>query len=82
MFAVNVGRCAWLTRPAPLEYVKSTPGGSYRSDLRRENGREAPWGVKMWCLGNEMDGPWWSARRPPTNTAASPDTAKAMRAFG
>lgn len=33
-------------------------GGTYWSDLRRKYGREAPYGVKVWYLGNEMDGPW------------------------
>ncbi len=33
-------------------------GGTYWSDLRRKNGHEKPYGVKMWYLGNEMDGPW------------------------
>ncbi|KAJ9662365.1 hypothetical protein H2201_006072 [Coniosporium apollinis] len=26
--------------------------------MRRENGHEAPYGVKYWALGNEMWGPW------------------------
>ncbi len=33
-------------------------GGTYWSDLRRKYGHEAPYGVKLWYLGNEMDGPW------------------------
>jgi alpha-N-arabinofuranosidase len=28
------------------------------SDQRRENGTEQPHDIRMWCLGNEMDGPW------------------------
>jgi alpha-L-arabinofuranosidase len=28
------------------------------SDLRRKYGHEEPYGVKHWCMGNEMDGPW------------------------
>jgi alpha-N-arabinofuranosidase len=34
------------------------PGGTYWSDLRKQNGHAEPHGVKLWCLGNEMDGPW------------------------
>ena len=30
---------------------------NYYSDLRK-NGNLNPYGVKYWCLGNEMDGPW------------------------
>ena len=33
-------------------------GGTYYSDLRRKNGFEEPFGIKVWCLGNEMDGSW------------------------
>jgi alpha-L-arabinofuranosidase len=36
----------------------SSPGGTHWSDLRRSNGRTQPYGVPLWCLGNEMDGPW------------------------
>lgn len=32
--------------------------GTYYSDLRRKNGHEEPYKVKIWGLGNEMDGPW------------------------
>ena len=28
------------------------------SDRRRKNGAEEPYGITMWGLGNEMDGPW------------------------
>ena len=26
--------------------------------MRRSNGTVEPHAVKVWCLGNEMDGPW------------------------
>jgi alpha-N-arabinofuranosidase len=31
---------------------------TYWADLRRKNGREQPYNVKYWALGNEIDGPW------------------------
>ena len=34
------------------------PAAPTLSDLRRSHGWEKPHGVKFWCLGNEMDGPW------------------------
>jgi alpha-N-arabinofuranosidase len=40
-----------------VEYT-NLKGGTRYSDLRRKNGREKPWGVTYWGLGNEMDGPW------------------------
>src|SRR5690606_14162578 len=32
--------------------------GTALSDLRIANGTPEPHDVRMWCLGNEMDGPW------------------------
>lgn len=32
--------------------------GTYWSDLRISHGAAQPHGVKLWCLGNELDGPW------------------------
>jgi alpha-N-arabinofuranosidase len=40
-----------------MEYC-NFPQGTYYSDLRRANGYEEPFDIKVWCLGNEMDGPW------------------------
>jgi len=33
--------------------------GSYYADLRAEYGNEEPYGIKYWCLGNEVDGEPW-----------------------
>ncbi|RCS22190.1 alpha-N-arabinofuranosidase [Phyllobacterium salinisoli] len=81
MLAVNLGSRGLDAARAFLEYVNH-PGGSYWSDLRRKNGREAPWGVKMWCLGNEMDGPWQIGQKTAEEYGRIAfETAKAMRAF-
>ena len=32
--------------------------GTYWSDKRISNGAADPFNIKLWCLGNEMDGPW------------------------
>ena len=40
-----------------VEYCNH-PGGTTLSELRRTHGWDKPHGVKFWCLGNEMDGPW------------------------
>ncbi|MCG5478091.1 MAG: alpha-N-arabinofuranosidase, partial [Ensifer alkalisoli] len=64
-----------------LEYVNH-PGGSVWSDKRRANGRAEPWGVKVWCLGNEMDGPWQIGHKTADEYGRlAHETAKAMRAF-
>jgi alpha-L-arabinofuranosidase len=57
MMAVNLGSKGFSEALALLEYCNH-PGGSAWSDLRRKNGSADPYGVKVWCLGNEMDGPW------------------------
>jgi alpha-N-arabinofuranosidase len=33
--------------------------GTYYADLRKKYGHEKPFGVKYWCLGNEVDGEPW-----------------------
>ena len=57
MFAVNLGTRGPDEARHFLEYCNH-PGGTHYSDLRRAHGFEQPHGIKFWCLGNEMDGPW------------------------
>ena len=41
-------------------WVEYTNGAQHTfwADRRRKNGRDAPYNVKYWALGNEIDGPW------------------------
>jgi alpha-N-arabinofuranosidase len=57
MYAVNLGTRGPDAARNVVEYANH-PGGTYWSDLRRKNGAADPFGIKLWCLGNEMDGPW------------------------
>ncbi|MPM37212.1 Intracellular exo-alpha-(1-_5)-L-arabinofuranosidase [bioreactor metagenome] len=57
MYAVNLGTRDIDAARNVVEYANH-PGGSAWSDLRKKNGAEQPFGIKLWCLGNEMDGPW------------------------
>ncbi len=57
MAAVNMGTGTPADAGAMLEYCNH-PGGTYWSDLRVLNGHRKPHGIKTWCVGNEMDGPW------------------------
>ncbi|MEA5013037.1 MAG: alpha-N-arabinofuranosidase [Candidatus Limiplasma sp.] len=57
MYAVNLGTRGPDAARSIVEYANH-PGGSYFSDLRIKNGAREPFGIKLWCLGNEMDGPW------------------------
>ena len=62
MYAVNLGtRDADAARNI-VEYANHK-GGSYWSDLRIKNGAKDPFDIKLWCLGNEMDGPWQICHR-------------------
>ena len=40
-----------------VEYCNSDRN-SYYANLRRKNGRDKPYNVKYWALGNEVWGPW------------------------
>ena len=57
MMAVNLGTRGIEDAKNILEYC-NIEKGSYYSDLRRKHGYEEPHNIKLWCLGNEMDGPW------------------------
>jgi len=57
MMAVNLGTRGPEDAQALVEYCNH-PGGTYYSDLRRRHGYRDPHRIKVWCLGNEMDGPW------------------------
>src|SRR3954469_25875197 len=57
MLAVNLGTRGIQEAADLVEYCNH-PGGTLLSDRRMKNGAADPFGVKLWCLGNEMDGPW------------------------
>jgi alpha-L-arabinofuranosidase len=57
MMAVNLGTRGPEEAQAFVEYCNH-PAGTYYSDLRRQHGYADPHNIKVWCLGNEMDGPW------------------------
>ncbi len=57
MIAVNLGTGTPKDAGELVEYcnIKSSTA---LSELRIRNGHKEPHGFKVWCLGNEMDGPW------------------------
>ena len=57
MMAVNLGTRGPEEARNLVEYCNH-PSGTYWSDLRRSHGVENPHNIKLWCLGNEMDGGW------------------------
>ncbi len=57
MIAINLGTRGVQEAVDLLEYA-NVPRGTKLSDWRVANGAEQPYGIRMWCLGNELDGPW------------------------
>jgi len=57
MMAVNLGTRGPEEARNCLEYCNGKLDTHF-ANLRRENGFDKPFGIKVWCLGNEMDGPW------------------------
>ena len=57
LMGLNLGTGTPEDAAALLEYCNVDKGTKW-SDLRRQHGFPDPYGVKHWCLGNEMDGPW------------------------
>ncbi|MDG4774945.1 alpha-L-arabinofuranosidase C-terminal domain-containing protein [Solwaraspora sp. WMMD792] len=57
MYAVNLGTRGVQEALDVHEYVNHS-GGTHLAELRRANGADKPYGIRMWCLGNELDGPW------------------------
>ncbi|MBX3096218.1 MAG: alpha-N-arabinofuranosidase [Fimbriimonadaceae bacterium] len=79
MMAVNLGTGTPAEARNWLEYCNGK-GGSYWSDLRRSHGYEEPHDIKLWCLGNEMDGPWQIGHVPARDYAVrAQQTARLMK---
>lgn len=79
MMAVNLGTRGPDAARNLVEYCNH-PSGTYWSDLRRKNGAEAPHDIKLWCLGNEMDGPWQMGQKNATEYGlCALEAAKVMK---
>jgi alpha-L-arabinofuranosidase len=81
MLAINLGSRGLDDARNFVEYVNG-PTGSKWGDLRKKNGRADPFDVKLWCLGNEMDGPWQVGHKTADEYGRlANETAKTLRAF-
>ncbi len=77
--AVNLGTRGLDAACNLLEYCNH-PGGTRWSDLRIANGSPDPHAFKLWCLGNEMDGPWQIGHKTATEYGRlAAQTAIAMK---
>ena len=79
MYAVNLGTRGVLDALDILEYA-NIRSGTELSDMRVANGHPEPHDIRVWCLGNEMDGPWQLGHRPAYEYGQiAAQTASAMR---
>ncbi len=81
LYTVNLGTGSLNDAADIVEYT-NFEGGTYWSDLRKKNGHAAPYKVKVWYLGNEMDGPWQIAsweKNPTGYGVLAHETSKAMK---
>ncbi len=79
MMAINLGTRGVEAAVNLLEYA-NRPVGSEYADLRAAHGHPEPYGIQLWCLGNEMDGPWQIGHKTADEYGRlAAETAKAMR---
>jgi alpha-N-arabinofuranosidase len=79
LIGTNFGTGTPETTVALLEYCNVDKGTKW-SELRRAHGFEKPHGIKYWCLGNEMDGPWQIGHIPAIQYGIKArDAARQMR---
>jgi alpha-N-arabinofuranosidase len=81
MLAVNLGTRGTAEALELLEYA-NLGDGTALAERRIANGRAEPFDVRIWCLGNEMDGPWQLGHRSADDYGKlAAQTAHAMRQF-
>ncbi|MFP3986343.1 alpha-N-arabinofuranosidase [Streptomyces sp. E11-3] len=79
MMAVNLGTRG-VAEALELQEYANHPSGTALSDLRAAHGDKDPFGIRLWCLGNEMDGPWQTGHKTAEEYGRlAATTARAMR---
>ena len=79
MLAVNLGTRG-IAEALDLQEYANHPAGTALSDQRVANGAPDPHAVRLWCLGNEMDGPWQTGHKTAAEYGRlAAETARAMR---
>jgi alpha-N-arabinofuranosidase len=79
MLTVNLGSGTVEEARNWVEYCNGDAGTPFGA-RRAANGHTAPYGVALWCLGNEMDGQWQIGHCPAEEYAARAlEAARRMR---
>jgi alpha-N-arabinofuranosidase len=79
LMGLNLGTGTPERAAALVEYCNVDKGTQW-SELRRKHGYAAPYNVRRWCLGNEMDGPWQIGHMTATEYGLkAQDAARQMR---
>lgn len=79
MMAVNLGTRGVLEAAQLVEYANFSAGTEF-SNRRISDGVTKPHDIKMWCLGNELDGPWQLGHKSADDYGKlAAETAKAIR---
>ena len=77
MLTVNMGTGTPEEARNWVEYCNA-PSGTRYAALRAANGSTEPHSVRLWCLGNEMDGPWQLGHVPAEQYAIRAQQAAKM----
>ncbi|MER5181261.1 alpha-N-arabinofuranosidase [Streptomyces sp. NPDC002896] len=79
MMAINLGTRG-VAEALELQEYANHPSGTALSDLRVTHGDKDPFDIRLWCLGNEMDGPWQTGHKTAEEYGRlAAETARAMR---
>ncbi|GAB3241846.1 arabinosylfuranosidase ArfA [Kineosporia babensis] len=79
MYALNLGTRGVQEALDVHEYLNQ-PDRTHFAELRRKNGADEPYGLKMFCLGNELDGPWQTGHKTAYEYGRlAAETARALR---
>ncbi|GAB2842392.1 alpha-N-arabinofuranosidase [Streptomyces deserti] len=79
MMAVNLGTRG-VAEALELQEYANHPSGTALSGKRISHGDKDPFGIRLWCLGNEMDGPWQTGHKTAEEYGrVAAETARAMR---
>jgi alpha-N-arabinofuranosidase len=79
MYALNLGTRGVQEALDVHEYLNH-PDRTRLAEQRRANGADEPYGIKLICLGNELDGPWQTGHKTAYEYGRlAGETARALR---